>query len=239
MRVNSSVSYLKSVPCRGENLHTKAPLRYPIAMTMTMTVLLGTSLLSCAPSPIAVECPEGSVLEGNGPPLGRRIVCVNKNKQSGERRAYRHGPEIRWFAGGAMRSRQTYMDDRLHGQATTWFANGKKSKLGHYVNGVRHGVWTEFDRNGVLQSETTFKDGLMDGPRRFYYATGPIKSEHRYQIGVIHGRAKGLYPDGTLRYRGRYGDNVRQGVWHHFEPSGQLTNTVYYVDGRETMAPSP
>jgi antitoxin component YwqK of YwqJK toxin-antitoxin module len=230
------VSYLKSLPCGSKNTQAKAPLK---RFWSIMIVMFGTALQSCTSTAIVVECPEGSVTEGNGPPLGRRIACVNKQKRSGERRAYRQGPEIRWFAGGALRSRQTYVHDKLEGEAKTWFANGQKSKSGHYVDGRRHGVWTEYDRDGILQSETTFKDGLMNGPRRFYYPTGPLKSEHRYQIGIIHGGAKGVYPDGTLRFRGRYGDNVRQGVWHLFERSGELTKATYYVDGKETTPPPP
>jgi len=196
---------------------------------------MAIGFIGCQGSNETVVCPPSTELDGQGPPIGRRVVCVDRSKTTGTRRAFRQGPEVRWFAGGALRSKQTFVDDQLQGESVSWFANGKMSKKGHYQKGHKTGVWSEWGTDGALQSETTYSQGLMDGPRRFFYADGQLKSEHHYRIGIIHGPAKGFYPDGALQYSGRYGDNVRQGVWLRYDQRGDLLKAERFVDGKPKL----
>jgi antitoxin component YwqK of YwqJK toxin-antitoxin module len=200
-------------------------------------IVLSCSLWGCKSADSFVECPTGSVAEGNGPPMGRRVNCIDPSRQSGMRRGFRHGPEKRWFSGTKIRSEQTYIDDELHGEAKTYFPNGRLSKRGHYHRGDRVGLWTEWTEKGPIQSETTFKKGLMDGARRFFYENEQLKSEHHYRIGIIHGPSKGYFPNGKRRFKGRYGDNVRQGTWIAYDENGRVVKTESFVDGKLQKTP--
>jgi antitoxin component YwqK of YwqJK toxin-antitoxin module len=196
-------------------------------------------MVACAPAESFVDCPKGSYADGYGPPLGKRIVCLSGQDRSAGARPYRHGPEVRWFAGGAMRSKQTFVHDELVGTAETWFSNGKLSKQGDYAADVRDGLWTEWAYGGHLRSKTAYRAGKIHGIRQFFYPDGKVKSEHIYHDGVLHGAAKAYHANGALKYEGDYRHNVRHGVWRSLTPEGYVVDELYFRDGRPAPSSAP
>ncbi len=204
---------------------------------LVLTVLVTLSS-GCEPASKFVQCPPDTYADGMGPPFGKRVVCLSRVELSEAERPQRHGPELRWFGGGTMRSKQTYVRDELSGRSQTWFSNGKPSKDGAYEDDLRVGLWTEWAYEGHLRSKSTYRAGRLHGVRSFFYPGGQLKSEHSYYEGVLHGPAKAFHSNGALKYSGRYGHNVRQGWWRTENPEGMEIESAYFVDGKVSAAPT-
>ncbi|HEU4727088.1 MAG TPA: hypothetical protein VFT22_04345 [Kofleriaceae bacterium] len=92
----------------------------------------------------------------------------------------KHGPCVRFHAGGAMASQGSYVDDR------------------------REGVWAAWDEQGHRASLVTYAAGEYDGLYVTWWATGARQSEIMWKAGKKHGTAKSWGDDGKLLVITRY-----------------------------------
>ena len=203
-----------------------------LTLLRIVIITVWATMLGCNGPTAELVCPKGASVQGIAPPFGKRLVCVRVDASipSG---LSRHGPEVRWFSNGQVRSKQSFRMNKLEGLSQTWFPKGSRSFQGEYVNDKREGLWQEYSRDNILRSKTNYRDGTIHGERLFYYPSGQVKSSHTYQFGILDGPAKGFHPNGRRAFVGQYGKNVPQGEWTRFGAKGKSVTRALFVDGVE------
>lgn len=114
-------------------------------------ILLTQSL--CLSLPLiasAMECPEGSQLQGNPPPAGQELKCVLADGTL-------HGTYKHWYSNGELMQEFHYDHGKEHGKQRAWWPNGQLMMEGTSMNGKRYQGYRYWDITGKessLQFET-------------------------------------------------------------------------------------
>jgi antitoxin component YwqK of YwqJK toxin-antitoxin module len=119
----------------------------------------------------------------------------------------RHGAFKSWYASGRMHERGQYADGEKQGTWTEWYDDTFATRLsqGAYVAGKRHGVWTCWHN-----PEHT----LLHGDHRSGHS-GIAQLNLEMPVLNIAG----------------YSNGVAHGDWISWHVSGQMADSMYYVDG--------
>jgi hypothetical protein len=96
-------------------------------------------LLSLAAA--AMECPEGSHLEGHPPPAGEELKCVLPDGSL-------HGPYKHWYSNGQLMQLFHYDHGREHGKQQAWWPNGQLMMEGVSMDGKRYQGFRYWDISG-------------------------------------------------------------------------------------------
>ena len=106
--------------------------------------------LSLPLTTVALECPEGSQLQGLPPPDGRELKCVLPDGTL-------HGPYKYWYSNGQLMQFLHYERDQEHGEQKSWWPNGQRMMEGTSMNGKRYKGFRYWGINGkesAIQFET-------------------------------------------------------------------------------------
>ncbi|MCU0370901.1 MAG: toxin-antitoxin system YwqK family antitoxin [Bacteroidales bacterium] len=148
---------------------------------------------------------------------------------------------------------------QLHGLARFWYENGNLELTGEYENGVLNGKLSRYRENGIIESEDIYVDGKLNGMCRTFHYNGNVLSEMPYVNDTLHGMSRQFDDVGQIMIEGNYERGYFEGKWiYHdrlgningeaefkqgtglkksYDPEGNLTGTVEYMDnlmhGRE------
>ena len=139
-------------------------------------------------------CPEGTTLQGEGPPKGDHVFCGYKRLGG----YFKKGPFIQFYENGKAKSVTVYKDNRKHGAYALYDQNGNLTETGNHHYGKLHGLQTKYNGLGEPYHQNEFKDGVMTSSKEVSVATGPVDnngleivSEQRF----ICDGDQGLYKD--------------------------------------------
>jgi hypothetical protein len=99
---------------------------------------------------IALDCPEGTQLQGQQPPEGNELKCVLPDGAL-------HGPYKYWYSNGQLMQFLHYDHNLEHGEQKSWWPNGQIMMDGISMNGKRYQGFRYWDINGkesALEFET-------------------------------------------------------------------------------------
>jgi hypothetical protein len=125
------------------------------------------------------DCPPGTRLFGQGPPMGQRQTCVRVDEEG---RRLNDGP------------------------AVGWHANGAKAIEGSYEADIPAGVWIYYHPNGAKAAEGALRQGQQDGPWTYWHPNGVVQTEAQLRLGRKIGVWIHRNTAGQESYRQQFGE---------------------------------
>ena len=127
----------------------------------------------------------------------------------------------------------TKLDSRDFRKKMGLFFKGESTGIttqGFFSHGYKNGFWkTEF--NNKLVQTINYKNGLVIGRYRVYNVNGDLIYKTTFG-SAGNGRYKGFYyKTGILKEEGNYQNGKKEGEWIQFNEQGDLTETIYYIEG--------
>ncbi len=151
----------------------------------------------------ALQCPDGAILFGAGPPQGFEAWCAKPAAQAGAAPIY-HGPRVLWYGNGQKLAEGEYQNGKQRGVATAWHQNGQKRIVEHFDQGMRHGLSTAWYPDGTKQGEGRFEHGKEEGPWSWWHANGKKAVNGEFQAGQRFGVWTYWNPDGSFKATENY-----------------------------------
>lgn len=193
------------------------------------------------------EAPDGATQRGRLPPEGRQIWHEDA-------RGRRHGPAVRWYPDGQIRSLVEYDGGQRHGRYRAWHPDGTLAVEGGYARDREHGLWQSYDAQGSPQVRLPCESGASEGACQSFYPGGAVAREWTARSGREEGRVTIYLPDGqrfseaTFRAGRRHGrrtiwlagarfiedhweDGALEGPYRMWSVTGQLLQQGQYASG--------
>ena len=131
---------------------------------------------------------------------------------------------------------QVNMDD---GPVKIYYPNGQVSSEGIIKKGKPDGYWKTYYVTGVIKSEGLRSNFSLDSTWRFYNQSGELTEIINYQFGNRSGFSiKYVYNNPnqpgirTLISKELYINSKREGNSYYYYNTGELRESVYYLDGK-------
>jgi antitoxin component YwqK of YwqJK toxin-antitoxin module len=171
----------------------------------------------------------------NGLPEGTTQFFSDDGKKTVATYQYKSGEKEGSFAtylpSGSLSAQGTYRQGQLHGKMTSFLPNGRKASEGFYDMGLKDSLWAYFDLNGNPASIGFYDQGVPTGPWEYYYTGGEVAAEGFFAAGEKDSLWVFFHPEGAWMARGKYAVGREEGLWEFFDEQGNLTETVFYVNG--------
>ena len=138
----------------------------------------------------ALACPESTErveMKGSSYP---KYYCVGRDGRT--------GPWLEFDVNGRLRTRATYVRDKLNGAWTQYHSDGSVETKGQMKDDMRTGMWEQFYVNGKPRSVKNYADNHLDGRVVLFYQEGGIMAEGEYRNDFEEGPWKVYTPDGRL-----------------------------------------
>ena len=147
--------------------------------------------------------PPGARPRGLAPPVG-------VERWFEDEAGFRHGPAVRWYPDGALRTVTTYRHGVRHGAYRSWFPDGSPEVEGAFDEDVPDGRWRRWHEAGAVAMEITLVAGRAAGEARSWYPEGALARRWVLVDGWAEGTAETFLPDGA-----RFSvESLRRGLRH-------------------------
>lgn len=153
--------------------------------------------------------PEGTTRRGTPPPAGRQVWHEDS-------RGRRHGPALRWYPSGQLRTQVSYREGLRHGPYRAWHPDGTLAVEGGYDHDREHGLWQSYDEQGSLQVSLPCQRGATEGLCQSFYPGGALARAWTARAGREEGTVTVYLPDGQRFSEAGFRGGQRHGprtVW--------------------------
>lgn len=147
-------------------------------ITTVRIIAFSAFALSSAGMAAGFECPPGTDLSGQAPPLGFSQDCLTPE-------GFREGPSKAWYSNGKPRHEGNYRNDHGHGKFSGWYESGNKRAEGSYVDGKMEGPWIRWFDNGQMDSQGNWHDGVPTGSWTLWNRDGSVFKSGEYVDGAL------------------------------------------------------
>jgi len=129
-----------------------------------------------------------------------------------------------------------YSDGKKNGTWIEYFGNGNKKNKINFVDGRPNGLTSMYSSNGILMEKGTWKNNRWVGEYSLYNeCNGNLKQQFQFNDkGQRDGLQKFFYANGKIMIEGHFKNGKEDGIFNHYDGTGNIIGTVYYIEGVET-----